>query len=85
MYFKQIMVPKSRRKNDSVMVVVEKLSKTTHFLLLKSTYKTVEIVDIFMKEIFRLHGLPKVVIPKRDVRFTYTFWKALFVGLGTKI
>ena len=38
-----------------------------------------------MKEIFRLHGIPKVVISDRDVKFTSTFWKALFSGLGTQI
>ena len=52
------------------MVVVDKLSKATHFILVKSTYKAVNIVDIFMKEIFRLHGIPKIVIIDRDAKFT---------------
>lgn len=44
-----------------------------------------EIVDIFMKENLKLHGLPKVVISDRDVKFTSDFWKALFIGMGTQI
>jgi hypothetical protein len=48
------------------MVVVDKLSKETHFIPVKSTYKAINIVDIFMKEIFRLHGVPKVVIFDRQ-------------------
>jgi len=38
-----------------------------------------------MKEIFRLHGIPKVVISDRDVKFTSNFWKALLKGLDTKL
>eukprot|EP00253_Pinus_taeda_P003564 PITA_03564 len=67
------------------MVVVDKWSKTAHFIPVKSTYKTMEIADIFMKEIFRLHGIPKVVISDPDVKFTSTFWKTFFLGLGTQI
>ena len=65
------------------MVVVEKLSKEAHFILIKYTYKVVNIVDIFIKEIFRLHNIPKVVISDRDEKLTGNFWKALFKGLGT--
>ena len=38
-----------------------------------------------MKEIFRLHGIPKMVISDRDAKFTGNFWKALFKGLDTKL
>ena len=67
------------------MVVVDKLRKNAHFIPMKSTYKTVEITNIFMKEIFRLHGIPRVVISDRDVKLTSTFWKTFFSGLGTQI
>jgi hypothetical protein len=38
-----------------------------------------------MKEIFRLHGVPKMVISDRDVKFTSNFWKTLFAGLETNL
>jgi hypothetical protein len=38
-----------------------------------------------MKEIFRLHGIPKMVISDRDVKFTSNFWKELFVGLDSNL
>ena len=38
-----------------------------------------------MKEFFRLHGIPKMVISNRDVKFTSTFWKELFAGLNTNL
>ena len=45
----------------------------------------VNIIEIFLNEIFRLHGVPKMVISDKDVRFTSNFWKFLFAGLETKI
>jgi hypothetical protein len=77
--------PKTQKKNDSIMVVIDKLSKSTHFIPVKSTYKSINIIEIFMKEIFRLHGIPKMVISDRDVKFTSTFWKELFAGLNTNL
>ena len=55
------------------MVIVDKLSKDAHFIPVKSTYKFVNIADIFMKEIFRLHGVPKVIVSDRDAKFTGNF------------
>ena len=52
----------TKNKNDSIFVVIDKLSKEAHFIPVKLTYKAVNIVDIFLKEIFRLHGIPKVII-----------------------
>jgi len=73
------------RQHDSIMVVVDKLTKSTHFIPVKSTHKTYDIANIFMKEIFRLHGLPKAIISDRDAKFTSNFWKGLFKDLGTQL
>ena len=67
------------------MVVVNKLIKASHCIPVKSTYKDANIADIFMKEIFRLHGVSKAKVPDRDAKFTGNFWKALFKGLGTEL
>ena len=67
------------------MVVVDKLSKASHFIPVKTTHTNANIVDIFMKEICRLHGIPKVIISDRDPKFTGNFWKTLFKGLDTKL
>ena len=67
------------------MVIVDKLSKESHFITVTSTYKAINIVDIFMKEIFKLHGVPKKVISYRDAKFTVIFWKSLFKGLCTQL
>ena len=78
-------LPRTKRNNDSIMVVVDKLSKAAHFIPVQSTYMAVQIAHIFMKNVFRLHGLPKIIISDRDVKFTSAFWKALFAELGTQL
>ena len=67
------------------MVVVDKLTKYAHFIPVKSTYKAINIAEIFMREAFRLHGIPKTIISDWDVKFTSKFQKALFEGLETKL
>eukprot|EP00253_Pinus_taeda_P032043 PITA_32043 len=81
----RVVLPKSKKQNDSIMVIVDKLNKTTHFVPVKSSYQTIHIAHIFMKEIFQLHDMLRVIISYRDMKFTSTFWKALFTSLGTQI
>ena len=78
-------LPKSTKKNDAIMVVVDKLSKSAHFIPVKSTCKEIYIANIFMKEIFRLHGMPKEIVFDRDTIFTSIFWKSLMAGFETKL
>ena len=67
------------------MFVVDKLSNASHFICVKSTYKSVNIADIFMKEIFMLHSVPKVIVSDRDAKFTGNFWKYFFKHLRTNL
>ena len=78
-------LPKNWRKHDSIMVVVDKLTKAVNFIPVKSTHKMDDIAKIFMKEIFKLHGFPKAIVSGGDVKFTSNFWKGLFTNLGTKL
>ena len=75
----------SWRQHDSIMVVVDKLTKETHFIPVISMHKTDDIAKIFMKDIFKLHGLPKAIVSGRDFKFTSNFWKGMFAYLGTKL
>ena len=78
-------LPRNQNQNDSIMVVVDKLSKAAHFIPVKTTYKAANIADIFLKQFFRLHGVSKVIISYRDPKFTGNFWKSLFKGLNTTL
>ena len=73
------------RQHDSIMVVIDKLTKAAHFIPVKSMHKTDDIARIFMKEIFKLHGFPKAIVSDRDFKFTSNFWKGLFADLGTNM
>ena len=78
-------LPKSKKENDSIFVVIEKLLKASHFMPMKSTYKVVNFANIFSKDIFRLHGIPKAIISYQDVKFTGNFWRYLFSKLETQL
>jgi hypothetical protein len=67
------------------MVVVDKLNKGAHFIPVNLTHKETKIVDIYMKEISRLHGIPKTIVSDGDPKFTSNFWKGLFKGFGTNM
>jgi hypothetical protein len=77
--------PRTTRQHDSIMVVVEKLTKTVHFILVKMTHKVANIADIYMKEIVRLYGVPKEIVSDKDPEFNSNFWKGVFKGFGTKL
>jgi hypothetical protein len=70
-------LPKSAKQNDANMVVVDKLSKSAHFIPVKSTCKEINIANLFMKEIFRLHGMPREIVSDIDTKFNSSFWKSL--------
>ena len=78
-------LPMNWRQHDSIMVVVDKLTKAAHFIPMKYTHKTNDITKIFMRDIFKLHGFPKAIVSDRDVKFTSNFWKGLFEYLGTNL
>jgi hypothetical protein len=78
-------IPRTTKNHDSIMVVVDKLTKDAHFILVKFTHKATNIVDIYMREISRLHGVPKTIVSDKDPKFTSNFWKGLFKGFGTNM
>ena len=67
------------------MVVVGKLTKAVHFIPVKTNKKAPNIANIYMKEVAKLHGILKAIVPDRDSKFTSNFWKGLFEGFGTSL
>jgi hypothetical protein len=64
---------------------VDKLTKAAHFISVKITHKEANIDDIYMIEIARLHGIPKIIVFDKDPKFTSNFWKGLFNEFGTNL
>ena len=73
-------LPRTGKQHDSIMVAVEKVTKATHFFPLKTNHKEADVADIFMKEVARLHIIPKTIVFDRDPKFTSNLWKGLFKG-----
>jgi hypothetical protein len=65
--------------------VVERLTKFAHFYAILKEYIVVQVAELFFREVFRLHGLPKNIVSDMDSRFIGTFWRELFRLVGTEL
>ena len=66
-------LPRTDKQHDPIMVVVGKLMKVAHFIPLKTTHKAMDVAEIFMKEVARLHEISKTIVSDRDPKFTSNF------------
>jgi hypothetical protein len=78
-------LPITQEDNDSIWVIVDRLTKSTHFLPIKIMYRPPKYADIYVAEIVRLHGIPKTIVSDCGTQFTAHFWEQLQKVLGTKL
>jgi transposase InsO family protein len=77
-------LPKSKGC-DCILVVVDKFFKYAHFIPLDHPFTALQVAKVYMDQVFKLHGLPSVIISDRDKIFTSTLWKELFRLTGTEL
>ncbi|KAI3794930.1 hypothetical protein L1987_37571 [Smallanthus sonchifolius] len=78
-------LPKTCGRHDSIWVIVDRLTKSAHFLPIREDYKMERLSKIYINETVARHGVPLSIISDRDSRFTSRFWKSLQKSLGTSV
>ncbi|XP_012435655.1 uncharacterized protein LOC105762355 [Gossypium raimondii] len=78
-------LPLTPIKKDSVWVIVDRLTKFAHFILVQTDYSLQKLVKLYISEIVRLHRVPISIISDRDHRFNYWFWRKLNEDLGPEL
>ncbi|GJV66878.1 putative nucleotidyltransferase, ribonuclease H [Tanacetum coccineum] len=78
-------LPRTQRKHDAIWVVVDRLTKSAHFLPIRKDYPVSKLAEMFQQEIVRLHGIIRRYRVKRIPRFTSRFWKGLQKAWGTRL
>ena len=70
-------LPWTSWRNDAVWVIVDRLTKSAHFLAVQMAFTLEEFYRLYIREIVRLHGVPVSIILNRDPKLTAHFWKSL--------
>ncbi|GAU40783.1 hypothetical protein TSUD_26630 [Trifolium subterraneum] len=78
-------LPRNQKGEDSIWVIVDRLTKSAHFIAVKSTYRASRYAEIFLEEIVKLHGVPVSIVSDRDPTFTSHFWRAFQKAMGTRL
>jgi hypothetical protein len=78
-------LPNTSQRHDSIWVIVDRLTKTAHFLPMHTTYNAKKYAEIYLDQIVCLHGVPKTIISDRGAQFIAHFWEQLQHSLGTKL
>jgi len=66
-------LPRITKQNDTSWVIIDRLTKIAHFLALKTTYTFEKLVDLYIKEIVRLHGIPLSIVSNHNSKFIPKF------------
>ena len=77
--------PLTQRKHDAIWIIVDRLTKSAHFLSVRLDYTMDRLAELYVSEIVRLHGIPLSIVSDRDPRFTSRFWKELRSAFGTRL
>src|SRR6185437_1976500 len=80
-----VSLPKTFQKHDSIWVIVDRHTKTTHFILVNTTCYAKKYAEVYLDQIIHLHGVPKTIISDRGAQFIARFWEQLQESLGTKL
>ena len=69
-------LPLTKGKYDAIWVIVERLTKSAHFIPIDERYSLEKLANLYIKEIVSIHGVPVSIVLDKDPRFTSRFWKS---------
>ncbi|GJT88069.1 putative reverse transcriptase domain-containing protein [Tanacetum coccineum] len=78
-------LPRTRSGHDAIWVVVDRLTKSAHFLAIREDYSTEKLARLYIDEIVTRHGVPVSIISDHDARFTSRLWQTFQKALGTRL
>ncbi|GKC31571.1 putative reverse transcriptase domain-containing protein [Tanacetum coccineum] len=78
-------LPRTSSGHDTIWVIVDRLTKSAHFLPMREDYKMDRLARLYLNEIVARHGVPISIISDRDSRFTSRFWQSMQEALGTRL
>ncbi|KAJ9566156.1 hypothetical protein OSB04_002122 [Centaurea solstitialis] len=78
-------LPKTKKGHDSIWVIVDRLTKSAHFLPMRESYSIDRLAQLYVNEIVMRYGVPISIISDRDSRFTSRMWQSLQTALGTSV
>jgi len=78
-------LPRTQKRHDAIWVVVDQLTKSAHFLAIKTVFNAEHLADLYLKEIVRLRGIPLSIVSDRDTKFASKFWQGFKSVMGTEL
>ena len=78
-------LPWTPKGHDAVWVIVDRLTKSAHFLVVWMTFTLERFCRLYIREIVRLHGVPVSIVSDRDPKFTAHCWKSFQKAMGTRL
>jgi hypothetical protein len=78
-------LPLMAHKFDSIEVIMDRLTKSTHFIHVNTTYRVEKYAEIYIARVLCLHGVPKTIISDQGLQFVARFWEELHASLGTHL
>ena len=78
-------LPSTQAGFDAIWVIVDRLTKSAHFLPVRTKFSLDRLAGLYINEIVRLHGVPVSIVSDRDPRFTSRLWPKLQNALGTTL
>ena len=78
-------LPRTASGNNAIWVIVDRLTKSAHFLAIKGNCPLERLAELYAREVVRLHGVPSSVISDRDTQFTSRFWELVHEAMGTQL